>query len=693
MVFERGVSGKVQTTTPKKIETPTQQQSNQRRGITPTPQTSYQKINEEINTSKAQIIKSKLPVQEKVQLIQQMTAQQQQVKEYEERGFVPKEIMLSGELQPGQMGPPAPVKGYEFTVPEKTQLDWARYQAEQSSKLPPGIREITQFGQGVVSSGLSVISPVADIIGKRKEFDVAATYQMGKGLSLTPSKQYMKGALEAGKYGIHYPSALDVAMEPIGLSPKGSTEFLKKNPAWAAGSIGGEIPQWIVGGEIIKAGSKVIKVGARVVVPKAINIFSKVTPTIERTIGKRLPSLAERLSETTIGKNVISFGKGYEPVAKGFERTVGSQSSRIIEGSTTITRIGREVKLVPKKWYGFAEREFVPSGTSKTLLKPSQEITMTMRPANKEASILFEKTGYKTGVRGTIRSYKSVDVVSRGGKTYVESGLKSSEGSLYNAQRGVSAPMTESEYVSFLKANPKADWYNFVKTTQQGSGIPSIARQTVKRTSGLGIRNLKMPDGTVIKGMGKGSSEASASLILQGPETRLVSTGGRTLRNLPSGLSVSLPLNTVETALGRTGAYAIARTMAHGQVHYRPPQTITIPKQEHETGFRPLSISSRRLGSHQVEIQLPMQGQRQQHIQTPDMIQERILRQETAKSFRNPSPTRHISTSKPWVPLWPMGFGGGSEGSGGYSPGHWYARKFSLIELKIPTMKDIFEGG
>jgi hypothetical protein len=39
-----------------------------------------------------------------------------------------------------------------------------------------------------------------------------------------------------------------------------------------------------------------------------------------------------------------------------------------------------------------------------------------------------------------------------------------------------------------------------------------------------------------------------------------------------------------------------------------------------------------------------------------------------------------------------MGFGGGSEGSGGYSPGHWYARKFSLIELRIPTMKDIFGG-
>jgi hypothetical protein len=578
----------------------------------------YGSINNELNKAKAQILTSNLSINEKQQKIKDINTQQRQIKEYESRGFGVKEVMMPGELEPGQMGPPAPVKGYEFTVPERVQLDWARYQTKQANKLPPVIREITQFGQGISSSLYSVVSPVAGLFGKQKEFNIMTSISMARGSSLNPfdTKDYGKnlaGALEAGKYGVYYPSTLDFALEPIGMAPKGTIDFLKENPAFAAGGVGGEVAQWVVGGEIIKYGSIAVKVGTRMAIPKAGSMVTKITPKVERIFGKAFPEFTTRLGKTTVGKNVVLFGKGYEPVSKGFEKIVASKSSRLVEEGTTVTRIERAFKQVPKRQFGFAERTFVEKSTQKSLLKPVQEITTIMRPAQKEAGLLVEKTTYKSGVRGIVRKYSSVNVVSRGGKTYIESGLKSKFGSLYNLQRDVK-PMLQSEFDSLVKSSPKLDWYyNTVIPHWKGLGIPSRAVQTVKRS--------------FVKG-----TEAVGSLGRTISETRVVSTGGRVAGNISREVIVNVPVSRVGVRLGELGAYGVSRISEHGTINepilinYKPPVTtqknissvvnVTVPVQEQKKYVdvfpiqKVTQVTDRITIDKQVQIQIPVQEQR-----------------------------------------------------------------------------------
>jgi len=698
-------------------------------GVQPTPipttgppapsKPSYSTVYTDINKARISVIRSDLTPQQKMQALGSLAASERQVRQYEREGLGIEEVTMAGELPPGQMGPPAPVQGYQFTVPEEKRLEWAKYQVGRTSKLPPVIREVAQFGQGLVSSGLSLGAPVADVLGFRKEYDVGASIAMSQGVSpfdRTESVRGIVGGIEAGKYGIHYPSTLDVALEPVGWSPKGTTKFLGEHPAFTAGGVGGEVAQFVVGGEVIKAASKAAVAGARVVIPRALGTYGRIAPAVVKKVGPSITSKIGRFGETTIGKNIRLFSKGYVPATKGTEKLVGSASSKVVRGATTLTDISRTFKQVPTKWHGFAIREFVPKRISTKLLKPSAEITTIMRPATKEATVMAERTMYKTGLRGGIRrTYDVFKATARGGGTFVESGLKGTKGSLYNIQaQKYIKPLLESERALW---HPKVNWlYQTVIPHQKGGGIPWIARQ-ITRTG----------------------KEASATL-LRAPKTitKLVSTGGKVVGGVTAETQTILPLSRLPTVLGAAGTYAVGRGgVGYYQPSYEVPSQVTVLEQKPESAEEPYRSEippqpvytpieegdvspgfdegltsiryvrrgdERRTQPKEVEKQLPKETQdlyqRQLVKSRYDQIvfQERVQKQKQTEKLVTPSVIAGVVTGRPVQrgygsynvkPLFPFGAGGegggyafGSGGGGRYPPRKLYTER----TFKIPTL-------
>jgi hypothetical protein len=599
----------------------------------------YQEIYQQIQNQKTQImLDPSLSPQQKAQEIQQLNTTQRDVQQFEKQKYI-------AEKTP---------QGYTFTEPQKSPLEWARYQAEQSKKLPLGLREISMFGQGLQSSLYSVVSPVAGVVGKQQEFDVMTSIAMS-GSQPWRQREYLSGSLQASSQGVHYPSTFDFALEPLGFSPKGTTDFLLENPAFAAGGVGGEVAQGIVAGQAFRVVGRASKAGIKYVLPKTTSRLSRIAP---RTI--------QRLSETRIGKNVGSFIKGNEPVSIGTERVVSSGSAKTIDGATTITRIGREFKVVPKRSWLFTERKFIPKDIIKKSVSPSKEITMIMRPSTKEATILFEETGVKKGVlRGFRKTYSQVKITSRYGKTYIESGLKPKHGSLYNLQnQKYIRPLTESE---LALEHPKVNWlYTKVIPHQRGRGIPIAVRQTTKT-----------------------GEEASGSLIGRQIETtRMVKTSGKTL-GYKSEVESFLPESAIMRGLGETSVYLLGRSMLHEKKRLHRPVEKILPVQSQEK----TSIV------RQMQRRIVIPGVMQKTIQQTDndlkTIPKIIQREKTGKAMSYKKTSQYRQTAVPLPPfIFPFDmFGRGK--TGGYGQKAMLEYKFRKAKIGLPfdIVKDMKKIG
>ena len=222
-------------------------------------------------------------------------------------------------------------QSYDVNIPETVKLDWAKHYRKEADSLPPVVSEVAHFGQGLFSSMAALAKPVADVLGI-KQFDEMATLGMSVGTTYPPynynkkwASSYAKGT-EAGKYGIHYPSTLDIAFEPIGLSPKGSSEFVRGNPFYAAGGIGGEVAQAIGFSAALKPVSSGIKIGTKAVVKKIPSVYSKfskvfpeeklIRPTVRKTtdiIARGQSDLPSRLFKW--GGKGYQFGRKVIPYA------------------------------------------------------------------------------------------------------------------------------------------------------------------------------------------------------------------------------------------------------------------------------------------------------------------------------------------------------------------------------------------
>ena len=137
---------------------------------------------------------------------------------------------------------------------------------------------------GAYSSGLATIKPVIDLATGGKSSQT------------------------------HFSSAFDFAFEPIGWSPKGSTQILTDRPLFTAGAIGGEILQdYMFAGAINK-----LRQPASIATRKALNTGGKTLRKVqsvfpENTLFKKT---GQKILKTDFGQNILTFTKGGRPATK-----------------------------------------------------------------------------------------------------------------------------------------------------------------------------------------------------------------------------------------------------------------------------------------------------------------------------------------------------------------------------------------
>ena len=192
---------------------------------------------------------------------------------------------------------------FNVNIPESAQLEWSEHFLGETQELPPVASEVSRFGFGLVSSMASVVKPVAGLFGLEKEFGMAMTLGTSTAIHPYDPTGTVKGfatGLTKTRYGIHYVSPMDIAFEPIGWSPKGSSELARSDPWFLAGGIGGEIAQTIAITAAMRPVGKGIRwAGGRVVTsPPVKKGISKVFDIGERAtakIGQTSPYLQRHL--------------------------------------------------------------------------------------------------------------------------------------------------------------------------------------------------------------------------------------------------------------------------------------------------------------------------------------------------------------------------------------------------------------
>jgi len=249
-------------------------------------------------------------------------------------------------------------EGYNVNIPESVKLEQAKTAIGQYEKLPPGAKEIALTGFYLQSNLFSIGKPVADILGRGKEYNVATSYAFTK--AGYGGKKEFADILRTTKYDVHYASVWDVGFEPLGISPKGSTDILRKHPVEAAiGNIGAEAASWIGFSGSVKVGTKAASKTLRVVSPKVSSLATRINLESAGAFGRFVP---KGLKGTEFVKNVGLYTKGYRPAL-----SMAPGTSSI---GTKAVQLGGDVtgKIVSQKTpYALAlERKFLSPEAYKT---------------------------------------------------------------------------------------------------------------------------------------------------------------------------------------------------------------------------------------------------------------------------------------------------------------------------------------
>jgi len=227
-------------------------------------------------------------------------------------------------------------KGTQFIMPDNS-LEWTRNELKKIERVQnPFIRGVAKYGFGAVSSFASLGKPIVEIT--------------------------------TGAKLPHYISAWDYAFEPLGLSPKGSTEILSSDPALMAGAAAGEIGQIFAFHYAMKGVSAGIKAGVKFTVRKipnvydeALRVFSK-RQVLEsgRIIGQSRPErLVAKIGGTDFWKHMYGWSTGSLTKIRVLPMK-GRPVTKIIskEGDLTISKTSTLYK-------GWGKTQWIPTDVAK----------------------------------------------------------------------------------------------------------------------------------------------------------------------------------------------------------------------------------------------------------------------------------------------------------------------------------------
>ena len=286
---------------------------------------------------------------------------------------------------------------YQVIIPETERLRFSKTTLSNTEKLPPVLKQIQQFRFGFESSINALAQPVLSRFNKQhtaafiKGTQMISTGLLGAGIDYFTKRDTSKTYLQSSKYmDQHFVSPVDVAFEPIGWSPKGSTQLASEYPSFIAGGLIGEYGQGL---GFSKAGSLVGKgasKGTKVLVKRTIQ-FQDNIPLLKKAM--------KPISQTTFGENLYKYSvKGFKPV-----KTMGKSKTAAI-----FTKKGDEIveftKTGVKKTSGssfFNGRKFIsPEDYAQSLkaVKPIKHIDIAFPKKSVDSPMIFTKSRKIKGV-------------------------------------------------------------------------------------------------------------------------------------------------------------------------------------------------------------------------------------------------------------------------------------------------------
>ena len=378
-------------------------------------------------------------------------------------------------------------EGYTFKFRD-TSLDWSKGEFEKIERLKSEAKKHTakQF-----SDPLAGITGAVQHVGAGiAEFGFGAVSSIGaliKPIALDPLIGTPKSRAS------HFVSPIDVAFEPVGWSPKGSTKLMAGKPLFIAGGIAGETLQAYGMTQLMKPVSAGAKIGGKflgkTIIKKGANIYGKFTKLFPE---EKFVSGGIKGSKTIIAKggselpeNIYRWGaKGYrtglELTSAGVKtssKEVPGVADDIIRNVTQKTQYGRggvkRVWLSPEK-YSKVERELAEKlGSGKVVEKGYR---FNIKAGIGDVSELTEKTQFKLSVFGK-RLVKKYDFTRQSWKIGDDLGLYKVSSKGDDAFKGFSRFALEGADEPITSSG----WYQRVKDMYtHGYGVPGAEKLEVQ---------------------------------------------------------------------------------------------------------------------------------------------------------------------------------------------------------------------
>jgi len=284
----------------------------------------------------------------------------------------------------------------EFTKRELAKID-------KAYKINPLLGAVSEFGFGAVSAVGAMVEPIMKI--------------------KDPSRN------------IHPVSMWDIAFEPIGWSPKGSTKILKERPIFSAGSVGSEVVMAYGMTKAFEGIGHGVKVGTRIGTSKLVPVYSK--------IGSPL-----KLGSTKFGKNLYNWSvKGYTKGLRLAEKPIGTAVKETTKGGWKFKTVGQKFISgagkgnVEKVWLSptqkiAAEKALAKTLTNKATINFPTKLTLEQFKRGKPLSVVLKETkfGGLTG-RKLITTQKTL---------YITRGKKPTWSLLSGKYRGFTRPLSKT---------------------------------------------------------------------------------------------------------------------------------------------------------------------------------------------------------------------------------------------------------
>ena len=573
-------------------------------------------------------------------------------------------------------------KGYSISVPDQS-LKWTKDEFKKIDKayeINPVLGGVAEFGFGAVSSIGALIKPALD-------YTVGTEY----------SRQQ------------HFVSPLDVAFEPVGWSPKGSTDVLKSRPVFTAGGVASEIVQSYAMTQAMKPISKGASIGAKGLVKRVPSVYGKFTKVFpeERFISGGIKGTRSIIGKgsSELPENVYRWGaKGYRrglqltsagvktPIDKSYKGVEGGVVRNVVQ-KTKYGRGGvKRIWLSPSE-YTKVEKDIAGKlALKKTVDKSFQS---RIRAGVGEASELIERDSYRLswGGKRLVRKYKYTRQTWKVGKeapVKAKTVLTGTKGSI------VREPL-EGAFETGMKP---AGWYGKVRNMYRygySRTIPTETGNIVSVTKGFGQ--------TGVTPIGKKwisryrppflkNVQAQTSVLIRQGKQKL-SWGGSKLGYRGSVLS-SVYTKTVPSSMysglskvGYIGFQGIFKTMsASRQVSVDTPKVkevhrVSVPSVKSIQKTSPISITVPAQSTQSVSAMKVASS-------SVSLPKYEVKKPKTVKSVYTPlrGSTAKTGFGVPWFPK-PDMYGSGAVGYGGVSR----KKKYRLRVFDVGSLFENKKGG